>query len=175
MDAPADCFGNGQILPCQEAAVQLAQPHSVCARTHTHTHTEQPGARCGNRLCPVPRVENLMNFPFPLLLCVSSPQCSPNYLGIGWDFSPGQTKGKCLIMGKTRQQPRHSQVSAGPPEPGLAEPPLGAWAGGPTAPPQGLCGPGWQVDSRDARGLFLPLTPRTSPRAKSERQGHGQG
>ena len=43
MDAPADCFGNGQILPCQEAAVQLAQPHSVCARTHTHTHRAARG------------------------------------------------------------------------------------------------------------------------------------
>lgn len=55
---PADCFGNGQTLQCQQGAAQLVS-------THTDTHTNPD-------VGPVPRVENLMNFPFLFPLSVSS-------------------------------------------------------------------------------------------------------
>ena len=87
--------------------------------THTHTHTRQ-APRCGNRLCPVPRVENLMNFP-PHSSSVCPPHSARQTIwGLVGTLVLAKPEGKCLIMGKTGQRPRHSQVSAGPTEPGLA-------------------------------------------------------
>jgi len=96
--------------------VQLALPLTK----HTHTHARQ-APRCGNRLCPVPRVENLMNFPPHSSVCPPH-SARQTIWGLVGTLVPAKPEGKCLIMGKTRRQPRRSQVSAGPPEPGLAWP-----------------------------------------------------
>lgn len=73
----------GQTLPCQEAAVQLAQP----LHTRTQPSPTGQGPRCGNRLCPVPREENLMSFPFPLLsvLAIVLTKLFGNWLGL-WSW-----------------------------------------------------------------------------------------
>lgn len=97
--------------------------------THTHTYTRARQApRCGNRLCPVPRVENLMNFPPHSSVCPPH-SARQTIWGLVGTLVPAKPEGKCLIMGKTRRQLRRSQVSAGPPEPGLAWPGQAATGG----------------------------------------------
>ena len=73
-------------------------PHT---HTHIHTHTRAPGAQMWEQTVPGSQGGKPNEFSSPLL-CVSSPQCSPNYLGIGWDLGPSQTRGKMSHNGKNK-------------------------------------------------------------------------
>ena len=123
MDVPADCLGNRQ--------KNTAVPGGSCAAGPAPHHTPPPArAQMWEQSVPGSQGGKPNEFSFPSLLCVSSPQCSPNYLGIGWDFGPGQTRGKMSHNGKNKTA---AQAFPGlwPSRawPGLvAEPPLGAWA-----------------------------------------------
>ena len=95
--------------------------------THTHTHTHMPGAQMWEQAVPGSQGGKPNEFSSPLLR-VSSPQCSPDYLGIGWDLGPGQTRGKMSHNGKNRTAAQAFPGLCWPSRawPGLAELPLGA-------------------------------------------------
>lgn len=118
-----------RLLSALETSKQCHARRQLCSWPYPspHTHIHRPGAQMWEQTVPGSQGGKPNEFSSPLL-CVSSPQYSPNYLGIGWDLGPSQTRGKMSHNGKNKTAAQAFPGLRWPSRawPGLAEPPLGA-------------------------------------------------
>lgn len=116
-----------------------ARTHTLTPPPHTHTHRARGpdvGTDCAR--FPDSQGKKTNEFSLLLLLCAPSPQHLPNYLGIGWGFGSGQTRGKMSHNGKNKT-----------PVPGTSRSPSQAWPGCSTA---GAWTRGWESSGGEGAG-----------------------